>query len=76
MDKYMEGYKNRKGRYEQYSIIENIISENIISGKYVDNAFSLDRLDSECKHCFVIVTKTGSHIVFNSISEFTNWING
>ena len=76
-DSYIDGFKNREERYKQYDIIDVIIWNAITSGIYKDMAFSLDRLDSECKRCFVIrCYNSPGKIVFDSISEFEKWING
>ena len=76
-DHYADGFANRQERYKQYDIIDSIIIENVKSGKYVENAFMLDRLDSENKHMFIICSNYfPGRIAFTSVCEFEKWING
>lgn len=59
---------------KDYEAIERIIQEN--RENYIDNAFYLDRLDSEIQHAFVIRCNNEfkSAIVFDSVKQFENWI--
>lgn len=76
-DHYIDGFVSRQERYKQYDIIDSIIAENIKNGKYIENAFKLDRLDSENKHMFIICSNCfPGRIAFTSVSEFEKWING
>lgn len=62
-------------KVSDFQAIEKLIKDN--ADKYIDNAFYLDRFDSECKHCFVIRSNCfKSAIVFYSVEEFEKWIKG
>ena len=77
MDNYINGYENRQERYNQYDTIDRIIDGKVFDGTYNKNGLFLDRLASEQKKCFCF--RCGlypGYIVFNSISEFSAWING
>lgn len=75
-ERYIDGFENRKERYKQYDRIDCILRQAITSGIYKDNAFSLDRLDSEIQHMFVISFRNGGKVCFDSIDELEKWING
>lgn len=77
MDNYINGFENRKNRYIQYDRIDSIINGKVFDGTYNKNSCFLDMVASEEKHCFCI--RCGlypGYIVFNSVSEFSAWING
>lgn len=58
---------------KDFERIENIIREN--SDNYIENAFALDRTESEKNNCFMI--KCGNfnrYIYFESVEQFKSWI--
>ena len=60
---------------KDYERIEKLIEET--KDIYKDNAFHLDRLDSECQHAFVIRSNLfKGATVFYSVEEFEKWIKG
>lgn len=63
-------------KVNDFKQIEKLIEET--KDIYIDNAWYLDRFDSECKRCFVIRSNGTykSAIVFNTVEEFRKWIKG
>lgn len=61
---------------KDFERIERLIDEN--KHRYIDNAWKLDRLDSEIQHKFVI-RSNGLYkgaIVFDTVEQFKAWIEG
>lgn len=62
-------------KVKDFEKIEKLIEET--KDIYEENAFTLDRMGSECKKCFLIKCKSyAGYIVFDSVEQFEKWIKG